>query len=208
MPTTAAPRPWASRCATVWRSTGWRWTAAASSRPMRAASASRRALCGRQRRLRIQPGVDARGLGPERTRRVAVRQLRDPRHALQPGRAAEEPAGARRRPHRRPHAEPLRGHRRARAAVRRRHLHAGGLRLAGHHGQPRRPALLRRGRGLLAQALRDLGPAGRAAGRADRLLDHRRQGRRPLHAAGVPRREGRDACPRWPASSACPKPPS
>ena len=51
-------------------------------------------------------------------------------------------------------------------------------------------ALLRRGRGLLAQALRDLGPAGRAAAGADRLLDHRRQGDRPLHAAGVPGHEG------------------
>jgi tricarballylate dehydrogenase len=30
----------------------------------------------------------ARGLGPERTRRMAGRQLPDPRHALQPGRAA------------------------------------------------------------------------------------------------------------------------
>ena len=48
-------------------------------------------------------------------------------------------------------------------------------------------ALLRRGRGLLAEALRDLGPAGRAAAGPDRLLDHRREGDRPLHAAGVSR---------------------
>ena len=36
-------------------------------------------------------------------------------------------------------------------------------------------ALLRRGRGLLAEALRDLGAAGRRPARPDRLLDHRRQ---------------------------------
>ena len=89
----------------------------------------------------------------------------------------------------------MRGDRRARAAVRRRHLHARRLRVARHHGQPRRAALLRRGRGLLAQALRDLGPAGGAAAGPDRLLDHRRQGDRPLHAAGV---SGRSAPTRWP----------
>ena len=87
----------------------------------------------------------------------------------------------------------LRRDRRPRAAVRRRHLHAHRLRVAGRRGQPRRGALLRRGRGLLAQALRDLGPAGGAAAGTDRLFDHRRQGDRPLHAAGVPGHEGRHA---------------
>ena len=59
------------------------------------------------------------------------------------------------------------------------------------------PALLRRRRRLLAQALRDLGPAGGAAAAADRVFDDRRQGHRPLHAAGVPRaRKPR----RWPNS--------
>ena len=66
-------------------------------------------------------------------------------------------------------------------------------------------ALLRRGRGLLAQALRDLGPAGGPAARPDRLLHHRQQGRRPLHAAGLPRRAGARPCPSWRASWACPK---
>ena len=44
-----------------------------------------------------------------------------------------------------------------------------------HRRQPRRAALLRRGRGHLAQALRHLGPPGGAAAGADRLFDHRRQ---------------------------------
>ncbi len=60
-------------------------------------------------------------------------------------------------------------------------------------------ALLRRRRGLLAQALRDLGPPGGAAARADRLLDHRCQGGRALHAAGVSRHDGRHA---WTSSRA------
>ena len=55
-------------------------------------------------------------------------------------------------------------------------------------------ALLRRGRGLLAEALRDLGPAGRAAAGADRLVGHRREGGRPLHAAGVPRHAAPRRC--------------
>ena len=54
-------------------------------------------------------------------------------------------------------------------------------------------ALLRRGRGLLAQALCDLGPAGGAAAGPDRLLDHRPEGDRPLHAAGVSRHHGEHA---------------
>jgi tricarballylate dehydrogenase len=47
-----------------------------------------------QRRLRVQPRMAARGLGRQRARRVAGRPLPDPRHALQPGRAAEVPARA------------------------------------------------------------------------------------------------------------------
>ena len=41
-----------------------------------------------RRRLRVEPRMAARGLGPERARRMAGRQLPDPRHALQHGRAA------------------------------------------------------------------------------------------------------------------------
>ena len=152
-----------------------------------------RTLCAGRGRLRVQPRVVAPGVGPQRARRVPGRQLSDPRHALQHRRAAEVHARRRRRPGGRCDASPHGGHRCARAAVRRRHLHAHRLRVAGHRGQPRRAALLRRGRRFLAQALRDLGPAGRAAAGADRLLDHRRQGDRPLHAAGVPRRARRHA---------------
>ncbi len=145
-----------------------------------------------ERRLRVEPRVAARRVGPERPRRVARRQLRHPRHPLQHGRRAARPDRPRRGRRRRPDAEPLRRDRRARAALRRRHLHARRLRVARHHGQPRRAAVLRRGRGLLAQALRDLGPARRAAAGPDRLLDHRREGDRPLHAAGVSRQARAD----------------
>jgi hypothetical protein len=75
-------------------------------------------------------------------------------------------------------------------------VHPHRLRVAGHHGQPRRPALLRRGRGLLAQALRHLGPAGGAAAGADGLQHHRRQGHGPLHAAGVQGRAQADSAAR------------
>ncbi len=84
-------------------------------------------------------------------------------------------------------------HRRARAAVRRRHLHAHRLRVARRGRQPRGEALLRRGRGFLAQAIRDLGPARGAAAGADCLVDHRPEGGRALHAAGVPRHAGQHA---------------
>ena len=47
-------------------------------------------------------------------------------------------------------------------------------------------ALLRRGRGHLAEAIRDLGQAHRTAARPDRLLDRRCQERRRVHAVGVP----------------------
>src|SRR5205085_1575163 len=69
--------------------------------------------------------------------------------------------------------------RRARAAVRRRHLHADRLRVAGRRRQSRCRALLRRRRGLLAEALRDLGTAGSAAAGTDRLFDHTCESGRP-----------------------------
>ena len=65
----------------------------------------------------------------------------------------------------------------------------------GRRGQSRCRALLRRRRGLLAQALCDLGPPGRAAAGADRLFDHRCEGGRPLHAAGVSRHDGATRLP-------------
>ena len=193
-PTTAAPSGSACRCATTRRCDRLELRdgrfEAAFVRDERVAARTCVLAAGR---LRVQPRVVARGVGPQRTRRVSGRQLSDPRHALQHRRVAEVHARRRRRPGGRCDAGAHGGDRRARAAVRRRHLHAHRLRVAGHRGQPRRRALLRRGRGLLAQALRDLGPAGRTAARADRLFDHRRQGARPLHAAGVPRRARRHA---------------
>ena len=60
-----------------------------------------------------------------------------------------------------------------------------GLRFTRHRRQSGRPALLRRRRRFLAEALCDLGPARRLAGRPDRLLDHRFEGARQVHAAGL-----------------------
>ena len=138
----------------------------------------------RGRRLRGQPRLAEGILGRDR------RQLPDPRHALQPGPAAAGPARAGRKAGRRPEAVPCGRDRRPGAQVRRRHRHPGRLRLARHRGQSGRPPLLRRGRGLLAQALRDLGPAGRGAAGPDRPRDHRPEGDRPLHAAGLPAAPG------------------
>ena len=156
-------------------------------------------LRGRQRRFRVEPRVAARGLGPGR-RRVGRRQLPDPRHPLQHGRAAARADRRGRRRDRRPDAVPRGGDRCARAALRRRHLHPGRLRVAGHRGQSPGRALLRRGRGLLAQALRDLGAAGRAAspGRSATRSSTRRR------SAGSCRRcspaSGRTPWPSWRAS--------
>ena len=172
-------------------------TTGASSRPCRRrASASRRAAACSPPAASSRTASGCARRGAQRARRVAGRQLPDPRHALQHRRAAPLHARRRRRRGRRPDAGAHGGDRRARAAVRRRHLHAHRLRVARHRRQPQRRALLRRGRGLLAQALRDLGPAGRAAAGPDRLLDHRRQGDRPLHAAGVPGCARADTLPR------------
>ena len=55
-----------------------------------------------------------------------------------------------------------------------------------------RPALLRRGRGHLAEALRDLGPAGRGPTRPDRLHHLRLQRGDELHADAVSADRGRD----------------
>ena len=82
--------------------------------------------------------------------------------------------------------------RRPGAEVRRRHRQPGRLGAVLDHGQPQRRAVLRRGRGFLAQALCHLGPAGRPAARADRLFDHRRQGAAAVHARPVPAGPVRD----------------
>ena len=62
-------------------------------------------------------------------------------------------------------------------------------------------ALLRRGRGHLAQALRDLGPAGRGAARPDRLHHLRLQRADQLHADAVSADQGRTRLPSSPANS-------
>ena len=83
-----------------------------------------------------------------------------------------------------PGAVPRGGGRRALASLRRRHRHASRLRLARDRRQSRRRPFLRRGRGLLAEALRDLGKADCPAARSDRL-----------RASSTPARWAR-SCPR------------
>ena len=51
-------------------------------------------------------------------------------------------------------------------------------------------ALLRRGRGCMAQALRHLGPPGGAAAGPGRLLHHRQPQRAPVHAVHLSRHQG------------------
>ena len=176
-------------------------TAASSPRASARERIEARACVRRQRRLRIEPRVAARSLGPER-RRVGGRQFPDPRHALQQGVLLKFLIDAGADADRRSDAVALV------AIDARAPLYDGGICtrvdcvslgiVVNRDGA----ALLRRGRGLLAQALRDLGPAGGAAAGADRLLDHRRQGDRPLHAAGVPGRAAPTRCPSWRGSSA------
>ena len=62
-------------------------------------------------------------------------------------------------------------------------------------------ALLRRGRGHLAETLRDLGPPGRGAARPDRLHHLRFQRRHELHADAVSADRGAPRSPSSPASS-------
>ena len=92
---------------------------------------------------------------------------------------------------RRSHAMPCGGDRRPRAEIRRRHHHAARLGRVRHRRQQARPALLRRGRGHLAEALRDLGPAGGRAARPDRLHHLRCQRAPQLHADAVSADRGR-----------------
>ena len=67
-------------------------------------------------------------------------------------------------------------------------------------------ALLRRGRGHLAEALRDLGPPGRRAARPDRLYHFRFQRSHQFHADAVSADQGRQRSPSWPASSSSMRP--
>ena len=69
--------------------------------------------------------------------------------------------------------------------VRRRHRHPPRQRHLRHCRQRASAALLRRGRGRLAEALRHLGPPDRAAGRSDRLFDRRCQIHPPVHAVDL-----------------------
>ena len=138
-PTTAAPRTWACRSATTRRwmrssSTDGRFVAARTA----AASASRRRACvlaaggfeSNREWLREAWGQNERGEWPADN--FLIRGTR-----FNQGVLLKHMIDAGRRHHRRPDAGALRGHRRARAAVRRRHLHARRLRVARRRGQPR-----------------------------------------------------------------------
>ena len=80
------------------RSTRWSSrTAVSSPRGSAAERIEARACVVAAGRLRVQSRVAARSVGAERRRRMARRQFPDPRHPLQPGRAAEGADRRRRR---------------------------------------------------------------------------------------------------------------
>ncbi|MCK7514041.1 MAG: hypothetical protein MZV70_65190 [Desulfobacterales bacterium] len=143
---------------------------------------------GRGRRLPVEPapGCDE-AWGP------AARQLPDPRRALRHGRrcssSCSTTAPNRSATRRRRTWCPSTRARRSSTAASSRASTASSL---GHRRQPRTgERYLRRGRGLLAHALRHLGPPGGAAARPDRatsFIDSKTLG--PLHAAGVPAGQG------------------
>ena len=85
------------------------------------------------------------------------RQLHHPRHAVQRRPRAGRAVRARGRARPATTGIPRRRRRRSGPAIRRRHRHPPGLDPLRHRRQHSRPALLRRGRGILAEALRDLG---------------------------------------------------
>ena len=120
---------------------------------------ARRVGGARVGRIRVEPGVAARGVGRRR------RQLHHPRHAVQHRRAAAADARRRGAAGRRPARVPRHRRRRARAEIRRRHRHPARLHPARDRRQRAGPSVLRRGRGRLAEALRDLGNARRATAR-------------------------------------------
>ena len=175
---------WASACCTTPRSWASTSRMAASDRcrcsTRRPARVRRREGRGaRGRRVRVESRLAERNLGRRRG------QLHHPRHAVQHGHGAEADARRRgaagRRPARSATRSPSMRARRSSTAASSR----GSIRCRSGSSSTARRALLRRGRGLLAEALRDLGAARRAAARSDRVFDRRREGRRPLHAVGV-----------------------
>ena len=103
----------------------------------------------------------------------------------------------------------MRRHRRARAAVRRRHLHPHRLRLARRGGQPRRrSASTTRARTSGPSAMRSGAGWSRSSRGRSRysIIDRKAVG--PLHAAGVSRHAGRHAARAGARSSACDEAPS
>ena len=138
------------------------------------ADQDRGARAGRRlRRLRGQFRLAEGGVG------TAGRQFHLPRHALQHRQGAQVAARRGRAVDRRSDPVPLRW----RSTRARRNSTAASSRgstasRSASSSTSDAQALLRRGRGLLAQALRHLGPPGGAAAGPDRLFDHRRQGDR------------------------------
>ena len=117
------------------------------------------------------------------------------------GTVLEDADRKRRAGDRRSDAMPCGGDRRARAEIRWRHHHAARLRRLRYRRQQECAALLRRGRGHLAEALRDLGTARRGAARSDRLHRLRCIFAQTVHAVAASRRSRRKASGSLPASS-------
>ena len=119
------------------------------------------------------------------------RQLPHPRQPYNRGTVLKMLIGKRRAADRRCDAVPCGRDRRPRAEIRRRHHHPSRLCRVRHRRQQARATLLRRGRGRLAEALRDLGPPRRRPARPDRLHRLRRVFARAVHALAVPADRGR-----------------
>ena len=141
----------------------------------------------------VEPRMAARGVGraPPTTSSSAARRTTRARCCRLMLDAGAQPVGDRAR-------VPRGRDRRARAEVRRRHRHAARLRVARHRRQPHAERFYDEGEDFWPKRYAIWGSAGRAAARPDRVLDHRRQGGRPLHAVGVSadRRRARSASSR------------
>ena len=132
------------------------------------------------RRLRVESRVAEGNLG------TGCRQLHRARHAVQHRQSAQADA----RPSGRSRSATRRSFTPSRSTPVRRSSTAASSRAStasrsASSSTETRRTVLRRRRGLLAEAIRHLGPPRRAAARPDCLLDRRREVARPVHAVRV-----------------------